>query len=133
MKLFATWTLTLILSFGMFSGAYHLYLNNNPRKILVVVDSSFAMQPVWHRIPPLLEKIDRRRYSVYGLITEKSRIHGWTEQLNLGKVSPYAPRSFSGLNEAKYPEIAEASELYLVTNAEAAQLHDFQGWRVLQP
>ena len=133
MKLFATWTLTLILSFGMFSGAYHLYLNNNPRKILVVVDSSFAMQPVWHRIPPLLEKIDRRRYSVYGLITEKSRIHGWKDRLNFGKVSPYAPRSFSGLNEAKYPEIAEASELYLVTNAEAAQLHDFQGWRVLQP
>ena len=133
MKLFATWTLTLILSFGMFSGAYHLYLNNNPRKILVVVDSSFAMQPVWHRIPPLLEKIDRRRYSVYGLITEKSRIHGWTEQLNLGKVSPYAPRSFSGLNEAKYPEIEDASEIYLLTNAEASQLHDFQGWRVLQP
>jgi hypothetical protein len=67
------------------------------------------------------------------LITEKSRIHGWKDRLNFGKVSPYAPRSFSGLNEAKYPEIAEASELYLVTNAEAAQLHDFQGWRVLQP
>ena len=133
MKLFATWMLTLILSFGMLSGAYHFYLNNNPRKILVVVDSSFAMQPVWHRIPPLLEQIDRRRYSVYGLITEKSRIHGWTEQLNLGKVSPYAPRSFSGLNEAKYPEIEDASEIYLLTNAETAQLHDFQGWRVLQP
>lgn len=133
MKLFATWTLTLILSFGMLSGGYHLYLNNNPRKILVVVDSSFAMQPVWRRIPPLLEQIDRRRYSVYGLITEKSRIHGWTEQLNLGKVSPYAPRNFSGLNEAKYPEIEDASEIYLLTNAEASQLHDFQGWRVLQP
>ena len=133
MKLFATWMLTLILSFGMLSGAYHLYLNNNPRKILVVVDSSFAMQPVWHRIPQMLKKIDRHRYSVYGLITEKSRIHGWKDRLNFGKVSPYAPRSFSGLNEAKYPEIEDASEIYLLTNAEAAQLHDFQGWRVLQP
>jgi hypothetical protein len=133
MKLFATWMLTLILSFGMLSGAYHLYLNNNPRKILVVVDSSFAMQPVWHRIPPLLEQIDRRRYSVYGLITEKSRIHVWKDRLNFGKVSPYAPRNFSGLNEAKYPEIEDASEIYLLTNAEAAQLHDFKGWRVLQP
>jgi len=133
MKLFATWALTFIVAFGTLSGAYHLYLNNNPRKILVVVDSSFAMQSVWNRIPQMLEHIDRRRYSVYGLITEKGRIHGWTDQLNLGKVSPYAPRSFSGLSEVKYPEIAEASELYLVTNAEAAQLHDFQEWRVLQP
>ncbi len=134
MKPFVIWIIITLIVFGTCSAAYHLYLEKNPRKILVAVDSSFLMQAVWPQVPQALEAIANRRYTVFSLVTEKNRIHSWSPNLQLGTLVPYAPQDFLKLtNSTEYPEIAEAMQKYLITtNIEASQSKDFKGWIIIQ-
>ncbi len=134
MKAFAVWLAANLLAFGLLGGSYHLSLTDEPRKVLVVVDSSFAMKSVWHRVPKLLEEIGERRYARFALITEKGRVHDWEARPRLGRLQAYAPRNFEKLAEgAAFPEIGEASEIYFLTNAPEAELESLGAWTVLRP
>lgn len=134
MKPFGIWLSLTVIVFGACSGAYHLYLTQNPRKIFVAVDSSFQMNAVWQRVPATLTTIQQQRYAQFALVTEKTRIHGWSPTLQLGTLVPYAPRNFSKLEGAtEYPEMAEAAQKYLITTMlDAAQISKFRGWRMIQ-
>ena len=92
MKPFLIWTVITLIVFGTLSGAYHLYLQTHPRKVLVAVDSSFPMKAAWSRVPRVLETIADQRYATFSLVTEKNRIHSWSAALKLGTIVPYAPR-----------------------------------------
>jgi len=129
MKPLAIWLAMTLIIFGLFSGVYHLYLSARPTKVLVVVDSSFPMDAVWDQVPDALEDIGGRRYAEFSLATEKGRIHSWSSTLKLGTVSAYAPRSWDGLN---YPEIEEAAEIYLLTNADPSETAQFRGWNIIR-
>ena len=134
MKPFSIWLAVTLLVFGSFGAAYHSYLTDNPRKVLVALDTSFPMQSVWHRVPRVLETFDHRRYTEFALVTDKNRIHGWSPKLVLGTVGLYAPRDFSKLTDnASYPEIDEASEKWLVTNSEPSQTVSLSGWQITRP
>lgn len=134
MKAFVLWAAATLLGFGSLGGAYHWSLSENPRAVLVIVDSSFAMQPAWHRVARRLEEIADRRYSRFGLITEKSRVHGWQAELGLGRLAPYAPRDLTRLAAADgFPELAEANEVYFVTNAPDDQLEALPDWTIVRP
>ena len=83
--------------------------------VLVVVDSSFHMKSVWQQVSDVLKNLSSLRYAEFSLITEKNSVHGWSLRLNLGKVSPYAPRSFSKLEgKGNYPAIEEAGEIFFL-------------------
>lgn len=120
--------------FGACSGAYHLYLTQNPRKIFVAVDSSFQMNAVWQRVPETLSAIEQQRYAQFALATEKTRIHGWSPRLQLGTIVPYAPRDLSKLEGgAGYPEMADAAQKFLITTMlDAAQTEKFHDWHTIQ-
>lgn len=135
MKPFAIWLAMSLLVFGSFSGGYHLYLTRNPRKIAVAVDTSFPMRTVWSQVRNRLEELTSARYTQFALLTEKGRVHSWSDTVEIGKLSPYAPRDFSGLADAAtVPEVAEADERILLTNAPPDQTGPLRGdgWRVVE-
>ena len=134
MKPFITWLVIVIVVFGGISGGYHVMLSQNPRKVLVAVDSSFQMKAAWPRVPELLDSLDNQRYTAYSLVTEKNPIHGWKSTLELDNVVPYAPADFSKLTgPEKYPEIDEAGSKYFITTDTAvASGNDFKGWTIMQ-
>ena len=134
MKSFIIWFVITVLVFGGIGGGYHAMLNQNPRKVLVAVDSSFQMKSAWSRVPELLDSLDNQRYTSYSLVTEKNPIHSWQSRLELGNVVPYAPADFSKLTgPEKYPEIDQAAQKYLITtDTTVASKNEFKGWTVLQ-
>ena len=132
MKPYLVWLAIALVSFGGLGGGYHAYLEAHPRKVLVVVDASFAMQPAWTRVGLALSQLEDRRYTSFSLFTEKGKVHGWSARLHPGKISPYAPRDFSRLvNGPQPPEIAEATERVLITNASGADLEPFDDWVII--
>ena len=134
MKTFSIWLGLTLLVFGSSSGTYHWYLQTYPQKILVAVDTSFPMQGVWQQVPQVLQQIGNQRYATFSVVTDKNRIQSWSPQLNLGAIVPYAPRDFSKFTgSAKYPEIDEATQKYLITtNLEASQVSNLRGWTIIQ-
>ncbi len=132
MKPFLIWIVSTLVVFGMFGGVYHFYLENNPRKILVAVDTSFPMKAVWGLVPQTLETIAEQRYTTFALVTEKNKIHSWSASLHSMKTVPYAPRKFSKLIEKEYQEIDDATEKYFVTNASADETEKLKEWTILQ-
>ena len=132
MKTFLLWLVVFMLGFGGFSGGYHYWLGEHPRKVVVIVDASFPMQRDWSRVPAVLERLQQRPYSVYALQTEKSVVHGFAPRASLGQTAVYAPRDFSRLAQHDGP-LKDADEVYLVTNASDAELKDLPGWKVVRP
>ncbi len=134
MRAFLVWLVIACTGFGGLAGGYHVYLDQNPRRIAVVLDTSFPMQSVWSRVPGLLDRLGGRPYTEYALLTDKSRVHGWSGRLSAPGMTPYAPRDFGKLaTPGQYPELEEATEVVFVTNADDASTAAFGGWRVVRP
>lgn len=134
MKSFGLWLAVALAAFGGLALAYHLALTAAPNRVLVVIDSSFAMRDDWPGVARALKRFETRRYSEFALITEKRRIHGWRATLRPGRLSPYAPRDFAKLADGTaFPEIAEAAEIHFLTNAPTAETEAFTDWRLTRP
>ena len=134
MKPFLLWCVVFLGLYGVLSSAYHLHLTRHPRKVLVAVDTSFPMQAVWSQVPDTLATLQAQRYTLFGLITDKVRIHPWQSRLELGHLQPYAPRALAQmLDQQRYPEIAAADQIYVVTNASnSAALAADKRWHIVQ-
>jgi len=91
------------------------------------------MQSNWEKVPQALEEIGRKSYARFSVITEKRRIHGWSQRLNLPKFSPYAPRNFAKLTGSKnYSEMEDATETYLITNTDDFQVQLPGDWNIVK-
>lgn len=133
MKAFLKWLILALIIFGGVSSGYHFYLESNPRRILVILDSSFPMGQVWEKIPGVLEGLEGKRYAKYALASDKGLIHGWMDGLRPGRTVPYAPRNLKDMEKRlALNEIKEASEIYLVTNAISDELPAAKGWKVIR-
>ncbi len=134
MKPFGLWLAVALAAFGGLAAAYHLALTAAPHRVLVVVDSSFAMKDDWPGVKRTLNGFEARRYSEFALITEKRRVHGWRATLRPGRLTAYAPRDFAKLADGTaFPEIAEAAEIHFLTNAPDDALEPFDHWRLIRP
>ena len=132
MKPFVVWLILAVFGFGGLAGGYHSYLQENPRRIAVVVDTSYDMTAVWPRVEPELMQIGAARYSAFSLVTDKRVIHGWQPRLRASLAEPYGPRDFAKLRElASAPEITGAEKVYFLTNAPAAEIAPFTGWQIV--
>jgi len=134
MKQFLLWSVVFLGLYGVLSSAYHLHLTRHPRRVLVAVDTSFPMQAVWSQVPDTLTALEAQRYTLFSLITDKARIHPWQSRLELGHLQPYAPRALAQmLDPHRYPEIAAADRIYVVTNAiNSAGLVQDKRWHMVQ-
>jgi hypothetical protein len=128
------WCLVFFGCYGGLSAAYHVYLTRYPRTVLVALDTSFPMHAVWSHVPETLATLQARRYTRFGLVTDKARVHTWQPRLDLGHVQPYAPRALAQmLDQQRYPELATAEQVYVVTNAaHSATLVQDPRWRLVQ-
>lgn len=134
MKAFGNWVMAALCLFGAFSAGAHFYLDSHPRKILVILDSSFPMSVVWDRVPQVLASLEGHRYTRFALASEKGRIHGWQTSVEPGRVIPYAPRDLADLRgRLQFPEAGEASEVVLITNAHPEELSQFKDWKTVRP
>jgi hypothetical protein len=134
MNRFVLWLVLALVAFGGSAGGYHAYLTENPRRIAVVVDTSYPMLAVWGRVPALLDAIGRVRYSEFALASDKRLIRSWSPTLHLALGQPYGPRDFSRLTDpAGIPDLAAADEVVFITNASPAEMESLPGWRILRP
>lgn len=136
MKPFFLWLGLTLASFGLLAGGYHFYLESNPRRVLVAVDSSYPMRGAWPAVKGFLSELERQRYTEFSLLTEKRRVHGWQGRLDLGKVSPYAPRDLSalagGAKDSRYREVAEATAAYFLTDGSTSTGNLPSSWTVVR-
>ncbi len=133
MKPFAIWLVIALILFGGLSGFTHYRMMKNPEKILVAVDTSYPMKDAWHNLPEILKKLEKKPYSVFCLVSEKHIIRGWSDRLDIGKITPYAPRDFSKLiGKDHYPEIDKADKKILITTALPGETENFRGWEIIR-
>ncbi len=133
MKTLIFWLATTIGLFALAGGGYTYYLQENPKRILVVLDSSNPMRGDWKKVREVLDKLDDQRHAEFALITEKNRVHGWSSRLSMGRINAYAPRNLGRINTTKYTEFKQATVVYFVTNAKKADLPtEFSAWKRLK-
>jgi hypothetical protein len=133
MKPFITWLALALIAFGSMSGIYHYHLVQNPRKVLVALDTSYPMREVWYQVPAIFETFNQYRYTQFSLITDKNIAHTWSSSLEAVKVTPYAPRDLSQLaGTALYPELKHADKRFLLTNAPEGETKNLEGWEVIR-
>jgi len=131
MKALGIWLVAWAIVFGAIGAGYHMVRQSSPNRIFVVVDSSFAMDPVWRDVTGILDDLDNEQYTEFALATDKGPEHGWQGELELSPgLSPWAPRDLSGITA--HPEIDEAAELILITNADASETAGLTGWRIIR-
>lgn len=130
MKTFLTWLAVTLTIFGVTGASYHYYLDRNPYQVVVVLDTSFPMRNVWHKVSDTIEDLDGKRYTEYALITDKNQTCSWSKNLKLDKIRPYGPRDFSGL--AKNTAAFEDSTVYLISNAGRDILSQFPNWKLIR-
>ena len=134
MKPFFLWLSLSLAAFGGLAGGYHFSLSQEPRRLFVVIDSSFEMNDAWYRIPGLLKNLSGRRYTAFALATEKGPIHDWQGDLRLGRAKPYAPRDLSRLEAGDgFRALSSADEIVFITNAPEGSLEAFDDWTILRP
>ena len=133
LKPFLQWLAFTLAGFGALGGGYHLYLTQNPTRVLVVLDSSFPMQSDLARIRGLLKEIGDKRYADFSLYTEKGIVHGWRARLNADNFTFYAPRDWSRLSSLQNnSEFSEATHTILITN-DLAYSKPPDNWIVVHP
>ena len=133
MKAFLLW---LGLSFVAFAAAgigYHIYLGDNPHRTFVAVDDSHDMKRVWNQVPAVLGRLNAARYTQYALATTKARVHGWQPEIELGALTPIAPRNLSRLTGGeRFPEIGVADRRIFLTNAPDTALQALEGFEIIR-
>ncbi len=134
MKMLTVWFVFFAVLFGGTAGGYHLWLQGNPRQVLVVVDTSFAMRGREADVGAALEDVSATGYSRFALRTEKVRVHGWSEQLDPSRLKPFGPRDFTKLaGVTSQDEFAAADRVVLITNASESERASLPGdWEVVK-
>lgn len=135
MRTLTLWLMIAVTGLGGFAGAYHLYLENHPHRVLVVIDSSAAMAPDWLRLPALLDRLDDRPYTLFALATDKDMRHLWSRQLELSILRPNGERNLARLlSEDSHLRLEDTPERLLISNAPAAETAGLSaaGWRIIQ-
>lgn len=134
MRTFSLWLLGALLGLGGFAGGYHFHLESNPRRLLVVVDSSAPMRPVWERVRRRLDALAARRYTVFALASERDMLSLWSPHLSLGTLRrPAGERDFAALFAADnhLPPPDAIDEIVVITDADEVAFPS--GWRRLAP
>lgn len=120
-KTFRTWLVVSLVAFSVNVGGIRYHLREHPRKVLIVVDASYPMAPIWDRAMETARSLAGRKNQLYAVATEKGLVHGWANRADFQGIVPYAPRNLDGLLKRLPTEVADADEVVLVTNAPGAE------------
>ncbi|MGB0113972.1 MAG: hypothetical protein WBP59_12175 [Ilumatobacteraceae bacterium] len=129
MKPLAIWLAIVVIVFG----GYALITTalRETKQVLVVVDSSFQMRPVWSDAQLELDRIDDQDHAEFALATEKGPVHSWRADFRLPAGDPFAPCGFEDV--IAFPDVAEADELILITTTDnTCDLAEFTDWNIIE-
>jgi hypothetical protein len=130
------WCAITLASFAGAAGAYHSYLLTNPLRIALVLDSSYEMRADFAAAKRLAVELNKGdRYALFGLFSEKSRVHGYADKLNLDRLKSYSPRRFDSLQSGPLrTQLDNADGVVLITNADASETKNLpSNWQILNP
>ncbi|MCB1890431.1 MAG: hypothetical protein KDH20_22695 [Rhodocyclaceae bacterium] len=129
------WLVVAGVGWGALAGGYHVWLQQHPHRLLVLLDTSFAMRDVMPRVPALLRGLEGQPYTVYALETDKASVHDYADRLRPGRIDAYAPRRLAELAaRAAGAPFDQADEVILVSNAPDSELDALPSrWRILRP
>lgn len=128
------WATAFLLTQFVLLGAYHLSLEASPRRVAIVVDSSFPMRVDWHMAQAALESLSNARYTLFALFTEKTKVHGYAATLSRDLPRPFAPRNLNKLQALRTdPDLADADQVFFITNARRSSLQEFEDWTIVRP
>ena len=132
MKAFASWlVLHLVAVAGLSAALWAAQYDAEPRRVAFAVDASHPMQTVWGDVPRLMDGIARTgARAEFAVVSTRGVVHGWQARPQLGTTRPFAPRKLAGL--ADEPLLAEADEVYLITNAGESEVAALPDWTLLQ-
>ena len=92
-----------------------------------------AMRSAMGAVDAALDEIGTRRYHEFALFTERARVHSWAVRFSPGRISPNGPRDLSSLAALEgQPELVEADEVILLSNAQPGDGAVPSGWTVLR-
>jgi hypothetical protein len=131
---FLAWLGATAIAFGGLGVATHFQLSAHPRRVAVVVDTSFEMNASRGDVALELERLAGARYAEFSLLTDKLRVHGWQRELETAPpLSFYGPQDLSLLaDERRYPELSQADRVVVITNArDTAAVKGLRGVRVV--
>lgn len=131
MKPFAIWLAAVVVVFGGYALVASLLQDTS--RVFVFVDSSNPMEAVWRDVPRELDRVDDADRSEFALAHGQSRgadlVHSWQSELRLSGVTPFAPCSFSDIDD--FTEAAEADVRILVTTTSSCDTSALVGWDVI--
>jgi len=110
--------------FGLLAGVTHIYLSANPRKVAIIIDTSFEMERYESTIYSKVDTICSTRYAEFALLTDKSLIFSWTASPRpVRSLKFYGPDDFSLIASGTHTELAEADTVILISrSAKASEL-----------
>ena len=123
MKKTAVWLAAAVILYGGLFVSAHLFLNSNPHKVIVIVDTSYEMGKYEKSIHERLLEIFSSRYSVFALYTDKSSVFSWTQSPHLVKnMKFYGPQNFENLlSDSVKNEFEKADKIILITNSRSTE------------
>ena len=101
----------------------------DPQLVVVVLDTSFAMEGDWAAALRALDRLDNQPYAKFALYGPRGVIHGPADKLDAAGLRPYGARDFDGLSAIA----GESDRNILVTNAGASDLTGVAGWEIVRP
>ncbi len=134
LKIFLLWFLVAGTLYAAVGGGLHLYLSSEPERILVAVDSSYAMKAKWPAVVELLERLDtKNRYTHFALITEKRSVHSWQPDLSLGNTRAYGPRRLQRLMEQDVFFSQQTADERILITSQSPGTEDLRkaGWDII--
>lgn len=134
MKKFIIWLIITLVVFAGLFGVLHFTFSNNPKRIIVAVDTSIGMKKVDYRVKSTIKKLLGRRYSVYTLITDKSKLAEWkTKPVVPRDLKYYGPQDLTRFEGMKnVVDFNGANQVYFITNkADQALKDSFPGAKII--
>ena len=120
MKTFVVWFVIFLITYGGLGLVSHVYMDANPQKIAIALDTSAYMKDRQQQVDRVLDKVATGRYRLFSLIVDKGRkIHGWQSRAEFRtKITYYGERQLDTfVDTARFSEIAQADKIILLSNA----------------
>jgi hypothetical protein len=122
MKAFLAWVAVFAGLAGIVSVIYHLQLSSRPLRVVIAIDTSVKMKNALEDVRAFVNRIKGRRYTRFCLLTSATKVQDFGETVDLGPLND--PVTYFGFREldklvdnARYPEIDSADEIFFLTNA----------------
>lgn len=116
----------LLVTLGVFAGgsaAYHSYLEHSPRRVAVVIDTSYDMRASLTAAANTASAVAANtRYAEIAYFSDKAQLSDFQRHARVPPLSAYGPRQFDRLSDgALADQLADAERVIFISNAPVSE------------